>query len=115
MTESNVVQLRRRETVEEHPIYHRWYLRGDSVTERRGSTPLIVRRHELCEFCSTERFTVINVRTWTVVRKPRYLYHRGETIRRINKATYLRTLFLQTTDLDEATKALLNDGKIRSK
>jgi hypothetical protein len=89
---------------EEHPIWHKWYLKGDIVTERRGRTPIVIQRHYRCEYCYTERIDTINVSLWEPVRKPRYVYYRGETIVRMTKRTYLRMSFLATTDLDPDTK-----------
>jgi hypothetical protein len=91
------------DAIEDHPIYHKWYLRGDIVTERMGRRPLVIERHQRCQYCPTERIDTINVRTWQPVRKPRYKYVRGTKIVRMTKETYLRFEFLKSTDLDDNT------------
>lgn len=94
--------------LEDHPIRHEWYLKGDFVKEKgaRGRI-LLVQREEKCYHCPTERITVIDCKTWTVAVKPRYVYVRGVVILRIEKPVFLKREFLRTTDLTEVIKSVL--------
>ena len=93
-----------RETaIEQHPIYHKWYHVGDFVHARNaGGKPMVVRREERCEFCPTQRYTRIDVRTWTRIRGRTYVYAPGVKITRQSKAEFLKREFLATTNLTGA-------------
>ncbi len=96
------------QVIEEHPIYHSWYLKGDYVTARNSrKRPIEVAREEQCKHCPTVRITKIDVNTWWRVGHSRYKYVKGVKIIRVTKEEYLKKEFLATTDLDDVTKTLL--------
>lgn len=88
------------DTVEQHPIRHKWYVIADFVTDRaaRGRIRQVT-REERCEFCPTVLLTKINTITWTKEGHPRYKYAKGVTISRVSKPEYTKAQFLATTKL----------------
>lgn len=87
--------------VEGHPTRHEWYLRGDIVTERKGRMPQTIQRFERCTYCPTELISTIDVKTWQM--RKRYKYVKGVAIIRMTQQEYNKSMFLKTTDLDEVT------------
>lgn len=99
--------------VEEHPVNHQWYRCRDYVIERnsRGRI-LIIKRFQSCEHCATERVTVIDVSTWRLVGRPRYVYLKGQQISRMRKEAWRKAQFILTTDLPADDVEQLTRAKI---
>ena len=87
--------------VERHPYRHDWsgVVHDDILTKRRNGVPVLVRRTESCTACKTRRRYRLNVTTWEMVSRPGYIYAPGEVVLRVDKPTYLRDLFMRTSNL----------------
>lgn len=87
-----------------HPKKHKWEIRGDFVTKRRGDRIYEFDRTEKCDYCDLERY-----RLYTLI--PQYtkgpLRYKGVHIpmeERISDADTIRTEVYDTTP-DEAIRA----------
>jgi hypothetical protein len=98
-----------KQAVEGHPTFHDWYIKGDIVTERKGRRIKTIQRFEGCQFCPTLLISTVDVATWQM--KKRYKYVKGVRIIRMTKEEYTKAFFLKTTDLDEVTVARLKNQK----
>lgn len=86
--------------MEKHPYRHDWYKSTDVVIQRNSRGRIIeVKRHEDCRFCGTKRVTRIDTNVWERKGHPRYIYIKGQKIIRITARDFLKSLFLETTDL----------------
>lgn len=84
--------------IEDHPYRHQWYKSTDYVHERNARKRLVtVKRVEECEYCDTQRITLIDVLVWERKGYPYYKYNRHQLIRRIEKADWVKREFLRTT------------------
>ena len=92
--------------VEDHPYRHQWYKSTDYVHTRNARKRIIViKRVQECEFCDTQKVTLIDVNVWERKGHPQYKYNRRQVIRRIEKNEWLRREFLRTTS-DEIRQEL---------
>lgn len=95
--------------MEPHPWRHNFTdgrVNDEIIETSARNVPIVIRRHQWCEWCGTERIHFLDLIRWE--RAGGYQYKgRPADLTRMTRQEWLREEFLRTTDLPEKIKKRL--------